>query len=305
LSQADSHANCKTELNRGMITDVAQIRKEVYLIVLSDFDYLMESDEEALRLDMKTEEGVVRQQALWAGLRQGMSVADVCCGSGKTTSVFHSIVGPEGTAVGIDGSMPRVSFAADRYGEEGINFVRKNIRDPLDDLGLFDFVWLRFVLEYFRSEAFDIVQNVSHIVKPGGILCLIDLDHNCLNHYGLSERLERTLADLISALEEKANFDPYAGRKLYSHLYNLDYCDIAAEVGAHHLIIGELKESDACNWLKKAEVAAKKIDYLFPDYPGGYDEFIAEFKKFFVDPGRFTYTPVISCRGVKPVSKTI
>jgi len=270
--------------------------------VLNDFDYLMESDEEALRLDMKTEEGVVRKQALWAGLRQGMKVADVCCGSGKTTSVFHAIVGPEGTAVGIDGSMQRVGFAADRYGTEGVQFLCKNIKEPLDDLGLFDFVWLRFVLEYFRSDAFEIVQNVSRIVKPGGIICLIDLDHNCLNHYGLSARLEKTLSDIVSTLEEKANFDPYAGRKLYSHLYRLGYGDIMVDVGAHHLITGELKESDAYNWFKKVEVTAPKMNYRFPYYPGGYDEFILDFKKFFVDPGRFTYTPVISCRGVKPIS---
>lgn len=280
----------------------SQKQEEVFFIVLNDFDYLMENEEESFRLDMKTEESVVKKQAIWAGLRQGMRVADVCCGSGKTTAVFHSIVGPEGTAVGIDGSTQRISFAADRYGSEGVRFVCKNIKEPLDDIGLFDFVWLRFVLEYFKSEAFDIVQNVSRIVKPSGIICLIDLDHNCLNHYGLSARLEKTLTDLVNTLEEQANFDPYAGRKLYSHLYRLGYYDIAAEVGAHHLIIGDLKEIDAYNWFKKAEVASKKMNFRFPDYPGGYDEFIVDFKKFFVDPGRFTYTPVISCRGVKPIS---
>jgi ubiquinone/menaquinone biosynthesis C-methylase UbiE len=270
--------------------------------VLDDFDYLMESDEEARRLDLKTERDIVEKQALWAGLTPGMRVADVCCGSGKTTAVFRSLVGQAGTVVGIDGSDKRIQYAKKNHGAPGIEFVRKNILEPLEDLGTFDFVWLRFVLEYFRSNADDVVKTVSRIVKPGGILCLIDLDHNCLNHYGLSKQLESSLSDLVGTLEEKANFDPYAGRKLYSHLYRLGYSDILVDVGAHHLITGELKESDAYNWFKKVEVASQKMNYRFPDYPGGYDEFIVDFKKFFVDPGRFTYTPVISCRGVKPLS---
>jgi ubiquinone/menaquinone biosynthesis C-methylase UbiE len=267
--------------------------------MLDDFDYLMESDEETARLDIKTEEAVVERQAFWAGLRSGMKVADVCCGSGKTSSVFGSLVGKDGLVVGIDGSDKRIRFAEEHYGAPGIEFVQRNILDPVDGLGSFDFVWLRFVLEYFRSNARDIVQNISQIVKPGGILCLIDLDHNCLNHYGLSQKLERTLLDLVRTLEEKANFDPYAGRKLYSHLFGLGYYDIAVDVGAHHVIIGELKESDACNWFKKVEVASTKLNYRFAEYPGGYDEFMEDFKRFFADPGRFTYTPVISCRGLK------
>jgi ubiquinone/menaquinone biosynthesis C-methylase UbiE len=267
--------------------------------MLDDFDYLMESDEEASRLDIKTEEAAVQKHALWAGLRSGMKVADVCCGSGKTASIFRSLVGNEGSIVGIDGSDQRIRFAKEHYGAPGIEFVQRNILDPIDDLGTFDFVWIRFVLEYFRSNAHDVIHNISQIVKPGGILCLIDLDHNCLNHYGLPKRLERTLLDLVKTLEEKANFDPYAGRKLYSHLFRLGYCEIAVDIGAHHLIIGELKESDAYNWSKKIEVASAKLNYRFAEYPGGYDEFIEDFRKFFADPGRFTYTPVIICRGIK------
>lgn len=269
--------------------------------MLDDFDYLMESDEEAYRLDIKTEELAVEKQALWAGLKPGMRVADICCGSGKTTSIFFDLIQPEGTAVGIDGSDKRIRYAQEHYRKEGIDYITRNIKGPLDDLGQFDFVWLRFVIEYFRSNALAIIQNVSQIVKPGGILCLVDLDHNCLNHYGLSERLERTLFDLVKSLEERANFDPYAGRKLYSHLYRLGYKDIEVDVGAHHLIYGELKERDAFNWLKKIEVASAKLNYEFKEYPGGYEEFLQEFIKFFTDPKRFTYTPLISCRGIKPI----
>ncbi|MEA5115054.1 MAG: methyltransferase domain-containing protein [Geobacteraceae bacterium] len=263
--------------------------------------YLMESADEATRLDMKTDVKALNRQALWAGIRPGMRVADIGSGSGITTSYLHALVQPGGAVTGVDASGERIAYARDRYGVGGIEFHRKDLLQPLDELGKFDFVWVRFVLEYFRSNSDSLVRNISSIVKPGGILCLVDLDHNCLNHYGMSTRLEKTLFGIIGALQEKANFDPYAGRKLYSYLYDLGYEDINVEVSAHHLIYGSLQESDSFNWMKKVEVAPKKIGYDFTEYEGGYEEFREEFRCFFNDPRRFTYSPIISCRGRKPV----
>jgi ubiquinone/menaquinone biosynthesis C-methylase UbiE len=264
-------------------------------------EYLMESDEEALRLDIKTDGKMVEKQAIWAGIKPGMRVADICYGSGKTTSILHKLVQPGGTVIGVDGSEKRIAYAKKHYCDKGIVFEYKNILNPLDDLGMFDFVWMRFLLEYYRTNSFEIVKNIYKIVKPGGILCLIDLDYNCLSHYGIPPKLEKTLFSIMKYVEENANFDPYIGRKLYSFLYALDFQDIDISVDAHHLIFGELKDPDAFNWMKKIEVLSKKIDYKFEEYEGGYEEFFEEFKKFFADPGRFTYTPLISCRGRKPL----
>ncbi|HTG80723.1 MAG TPA: methyltransferase domain-containing protein [Geobacteraceae bacterium] len=264
--------------------------------------YLMENEEEILRQELKTDcDGVVRQAA-WAGIRPGMRVADLGCGSGKTTFCLKKLVGPAGTVVGVDLSAERIGYAEKQYGGEGIEFHRGDIREPLDDLGQFDFVWLRFVLEYHRERSRDIVRNVSRMLRPGGILCLIDLDYNCLNHYGLSPRLEQAIDGVLAALETHRDFDPYAGRKLYSFLYDLGYREIDADVACHHLIFGELREKDAFNWMKKVEVAVRRSGYRFEEYGGGFEEFRTEFTSFFTDPRRFTYTPVIACRGSKPAA---
>ena len=263
--------------------------------------YLMESNEEALRLDIKTDVKAVERQAIWAGIRPGMRVADIGCGPGKTTDTLHRLVQPGGMAVGVDTSGERVIYAQERYKTEGIEFRCNDISKPLDELGMFDFIWVRFVLEYYRSDSFEIVKNISKILKPGGILCLIDLDNNCLSHFGLSLRLERTVSSIMKQLEEKANFDPYVGRKLYSYLHDLGFRDIDVDVTAHHIIFGELKDIDAFNWIKKVEVAPKKIGFQFEEYEGGYEEFQKEFEEFFRNPRRFTYTPLILCRGSKPL----
>lgn len=265
-------------------------------------EYLMENEEEAFRLDIKTNSKVVEEQALWAGIKPGMHVADMCCGSGKVTSILHKLVQPGGVVIGLDGSEKRIEYAKEHYKDKGITFKRRDIQKPLGDVGMFDFVWMRFLLEYYLSSSFDIVKNVTKIVKPGGILCLVDLDYNCLSHFGISPRLERTLFAVMKYLEENANFDPYAGRKLYSFLYDLGYQDINIDVTAHHLIFGELKDVDAFNWIKKFEVISKKVNLNYEEYERGYEEFLGEFNRFFVNPRRFTYTPVICCRGRKPVA---
>lgn len=262
--------------------------------------YIMEHSDEAARLDMKTDYRRLAGQALWAGIKPGMRVADIGCGSGKTTTYLHQLIQPGGNIVGVDASASRISHATEQYGCEGMEFVCRNFYEPLDELGKFDFIWVRFVLEYHRAGCCDIVNNLTRLLQPGGILCLIDLDYNCLSHFGLSPRLEKTINGIMGALEKDHDFDPYVGRKLYSFLFDLGYRDIAVDVGMHHLIYGKPNEIDAYNWTKKVEVAAKNSGYRFDDYPGGYDEFVEEFKIFFADPRRFTYTPIISCRGSKP-----
>ena len=263
--------------------------------------YIMESDEESLRLDLKTDEKAVQKQAVWAGIKPGMRVADLGCGPGKTTLCLQKLVQPDGKVTGVDYSEKRLAYAMKHYSGAGIEFICRDISMPLDDLGKFDLIWVRFVLEYNRSTSFDIVKNISGILKPGGILCLIDLDHNCLRHFGQSKRLEKTIRGIMSALEKDAEFDPYTGIKLYSYLYDLGYQDIDVDVSLHHLIFGRLKEKDAYNWTMKVKVAARNSGYGFEEYGGDYKKFFEEFESFFADPRRFIYTPLISCRGRKPL----
>ena len=52
---------------------------------MSQRSYIMESEEESIRLDLKTDPKTIKKQAIWAGLKPGMRVADLGCGPGKTT----------------------------------------------------------------------------------------------------------------------------------------------------------------------------------------------------------------------------
>ena len=267
---------------------------------MSKATYLMEHDDEAKRLDLKTDRASVIRQALWAGLQPGMRVADIGCGSGKTTGFLRELIEPGGEIVGIDASASRIRHAEEHYGGQGISFACRDFTRPMSDMAGYDFVWVRFVLEYHRSQSPEIVANLARILKPGGILFLADLDGNCLNHFGISSRLEGALQGIMRRLEEDRDFDPYAGRKLYSYLYDLGFEDIVVEMYHHHLIYGELSEVDRYNWTSKLEIAARNSAYPFDEYPGGYRDFLQEFTAFFADRRRFTYTPIICCKARKP-----
>lgn len=267
---------------------------------MSNSEYLMESPDEALRLDLKADPQILVKEATWAGIKPGMRVADLGCGPGKTTYHLNKLVQPNGSVTGIDISKQRIEYAQSNYQDVGLEFHLGDIRKPLDHIGSFDFIWIRFVLEHFRKNSFDIVKNIISILKPGGILCLVDLDFNCLIHHGIPARLEKALFGLMGLLEEQANFDPYAGRKFYSYLYDLSFQDIDIDITTHHLIYGKLKDIDERNWLYKVEVAARASSYPFNEFSGGFDEFKNEFLNFFRDRRRFTYTPIILVRGRKP-----
>ena len=262
--------------------------------------HLMETDDESYRLDIKTDGSVVEDQARWAGIRAGMRVADLGCGAGKTTFHLNKLAQPQGKTIGVDFVEQRIRYAEKHYSSEGIEYAVLDIREPLEDLGMFDFVWIRFVLEYYLAESFEIVKNICRILKPGGIICLTDLDCNCMRHFGIPHRLEKALIRIMQNLEDSFNFDPYVGIKLYSYLFDLNYEEIDVRVIPHNLIFGELQEKDDFNWTKKFEFAAKGSGYQFEEYDGNSDEFYREFKTYFSDHRRFTYTPMISCRARKP-----
>lgn len=266
----------------------------------TDFlEYFMEDPQEIERLERKTDPAVVLAQARWAGLTAGMRVADIGCGPGLTSRILLEAVQPGGQVVGVDFSAERIRHARNRYQQDGLLFQQEDFFGDLSPLGTFDFVWVRFVLEFHRSRARQMVANLNRLVRPGGTLCLVDLDYNCLSHAGLPERLNLTIEEVVCGLEEKADFDPYAGRRLYGHLFDLGYQDIRLDVSSHHLIYGALNDTERYNWERKVMVAARRSGCDFARYGGDFNAFAKEFSTAFQDPRRFTYTPLIRCCGRK------
>lgn len=264
--------------------------------------YFMQSADETLRLDVKTDPALVLEQARWAGLHPGMRVADVGCGSGKAAATLHEAACPGGEVVGIDIFVERLEFARANYARPGLTFVQGDALQDLGELGQFDFVWCRFLFEYYREQAGELFRGLDRLVRPGGILCLVDLDNNCMNFDGLPQRLELTVREILHGLEAATGFDPLAGRRLYGLLYDHGYAEIDVQVGAHNLLFGALDAAVMQNWRQKLTMAMARSQCPLTRYPGGAAEFFAEFESCFSHPRRFSYTPIIACRGRKPTA---
>lgn len=261
--------------------------------------YLMENQEEGQRLELKTDIETVKRQAAWAGIKPGMRVLDVGCGTGITTSALAELVGKSGQVTGLDFSQERLSYAQEHYACDNVSFVCHDINSVFKSEQPYDAMWTRFFLEYFKKNQRQVIENSVASLRRGGIACLADLDNNSLGHHGMSEKLAETLKDIAERLERDFDFDLYAGRRLYGHLYEMGFEEICCTAEMHHLVYGQGSEEDQFNWLRKVDVAAQKSGCTFDRFEGGFQEFRDEFKAFLNDPLRFTYTPVIFARGLK------
>lgn len=260
----------------------------------------MESDKEAYRLQLKTSVESVKRQATWAGIAEGMRVLDVGCGSGAASQALAEVVGPSGEVVGLDISSERLEVARQHSDLPWLSFEQHDICEPYLNERPFDAVWSRFFLEYFKNNQEQIVLNSVASLRSGGIVCLGDLDHNCLNYYGHNQKIQQAIEEIMQLLQDNHNFDPYAGRRLYSHLYHLGFSAISCMMEAHHLIYGDANDVDLFNWITKVEVAAVRSGCSFSAYEEGVDAFKSDVSGFLKNPARFIYTPLIIVRGVKP-----
>jgi len=66
---------------------------------MTQHQYLMESEEESIRLDLKTDPRDIQKQARWAGIRAGMRVGDLGCGPGKMRYYMNRLVQPGGSTL--------------------------------------------------------------------------------------------------------------------------------------------------------------------------------------------------------------
>jgi ubiquinone/menaquinone biosynthesis C-methylase UbiE len=108
----------------------------------------MENLEEAVRLEIKTDPEVVRNQALWCGLKPGLRVLDAGCGPGKIISILHEMIQPDGEILGVNYSEVRIHYVKQHYGQKsGLDFQIHDLRNPLDVMDFFDLIRVRFVLE--------------------------------------------------------------------------------------------------------------------------------------------------------------
>lgn len=269
-------------------------------------DYLMESDFESERLNIKTDRNETLKQLLQTGfdqLKNGSSIVDAGCGGGYVAEVMaNQLANSKKSAVLslIDMSAARIKTAKDLFKKSqgvSLQFIESSLEKiPLPDNSQ-DYVFCRFVFEYLK-EPMKVFSELLRICRVGGKIVVGDLDNNCLSHYPLSSELESQLFEISKNVFENKMLDPWIGRKLYAFFYQKKLSKIRVHINAHHLFYGKLPEKDLQNWTAKLDQLAKlqeqglRLSFDIKDFK-------SKFLKFLSSEDRFSYTPIILVEGIK------
>lgn len=143
------------------------------------------SDVEVARYQRMAENAHRREAAQWAaaGIVPGAIVADVGCGPGAVSTLTAGLVAPGGQVWAVDQNPEAVATAERLAGALGLDNVRCRMGTATDtglEPGTFDVVVMRHVLAHNGGREQEIVDHLASLLKPGGCLYLVDVEHQAL-----------------------------------------------------------------------------------------------------------------------------
>ena len=137
--------------------------------------------EELARLKLQATVAIDMEREVWknSGLKPGMNVLDAASGPGFTACELAKFVGT-GTVTGVDINEELVFTAHQAKVSEKVDNVSFRVGNIYElDLpeNCFDFVYARFVFQHLEKPQLAL-KNILRVLKPGGILCILDVDDN-------------------------------------------------------------------------------------------------------------------------------
>jgi ubiquinone/menaquinone biosynthesis C-methylase UbiE len=263
----------------------------------------MAHDGEPERIRRKTSALLTRHHLAWAGLRSGQSLVDFGCASGEVVREAARVSGA-GRIVGVDGDAKMLEAArkeSERLGLTTIEYVSAQIGGSGSTqlpVNTFDHAWTRFFLEY-QKDPLGVIREMVRVVKPGGLVALLDLDGNCVWHFPLPRHLKEGLEEVMNDLAS-TGFDPYVGSKLRSLAAAAGLEKVSEAIEPYHRIVGKPDDEIADQWRRK--IHGMKLNYtskLFPQ-KAHLISFFDEMLAFILSEETMTWSNLYLVQGVKP-----
>jgi len=143
------------------------------------FGRFQKNAEELARLKMQATVAIDIEREVWknAGLKPGMNVLDLACGPGFISCELARMAG---TVTGVDISEELIFTAHQAKVSEkadNVSFLTGNVYDLALPENAFDFVYARFLFQHLEKPQLAL-SNILRVLKPGGILCVLDIDDN-------------------------------------------------------------------------------------------------------------------------------
>jgi arsenite methyltransferase len=193
--------------------------------------------------DLQFESG--RRLADMMGIKEGDTVLDVGCGTGRLALHISKMVGPSGSVIGIDPSPHRIRVAEAKL--KGLE--HDNLRFKLgqgEDLislssGIFDHVYYSSVFHWIGDKAAALAE-AKRVLKPGGSIGMTTVDRS--HPLEMKKAMERIFSQppYIGHVKLEDEFSLLVGREeLNALLANAGFknIDIKSVVKKHHYTSAE------------------------------------------------------------------
>jgi SAM-dependent methyltransferase len=174
------------------------------------------------------------------GLKSGMHVLDVGCGTGEALDWLLGEVSPAGRVVGVDLSAAHVAAARLQASPE-IQLCHANLFDNLFEPGSFDLIWCVNTINHL-TDPVDGVVHLATLLRHGGRVVLGQSSLVPDMYFAWDARLESAINDAV--------------RRYYRDRYDLDEHDLKAV----RALVGTLREAG----LRNITVRTIMIERLSP-----------------------------------------
>ena len=190
-----------------------------------------EQVEEFERLYRQASSLIETERQLWPGLNiaKGQRVLDVGCGSGVITREIAKQVYPA-PVVGLDMSQALLEKGRQMGADssQNITFQAGSAYDlPFAD-NSFDIVYARLLFQHL-SEPLTALNNIWRVLKPGGLLCILDVDRDWSSLYP-EPASSVALDQAIIKTQIAEGGDPWVGRKRSYYLKSCQFSQVKTTI---------------------------------------------------------------------------
>jgi ubiquinone/menaquinone biosynthesis C-methylase UbiE len=196
------------------------------------FGQFEKNAEELERLKLQATIALDLEKEAWreAGLRPGMKVLDLACGPGFTACELAKAVG-DGQVTGVDINEELIATAhqaKESEGVENISFQLGNLYELDLPENTYDFVYARFVFQHLEKPELAL-SNIWKTLKPGGVLCILDIDDNWTSFSPESDAFVKFIRKAGAGQKRKGG-NRLIGSQLFGLLTQAGYQEVSTKI---------------------------------------------------------------------------